>query len=258
MDYKKNIQKAGAVLIALAFWQILSMVINQRILLVSPIEVVIRMCTIWKEQGFLASIWFTFYHITAGFLSGVTLGIIFAVLASKFNIVENLLWPWMITIKSVPVASFIVICLIWLSVQKLSIFISFLIVLPVVYQNVLEGLKTQDVKMKEMADVFKLPWYKNLKYIIIPKLRPFIISALSVTCGMAWKAGVAAEIIGVPEGSIGKMLHNAKIYLATDDLLAWTVIIVILSVLSEKIFMFIVKKLLGDNAKNRNNIKMIK
>lgn len=258
MDYKKILQKAGAIFIALAFWQITAMVIHQRILLVTPIEVLKRMCTIWQEQGFFSSIWFTFYHITAGYLIGLMLGIILAILASKFHIVETLLWPWMITIKSVPVASFIVICLIWLSVQKLSIFISFLIVLPIVYQNVLEGLRVQDKKMNEMAKVFDLRLGKRIKYIVLPQLRPFLISACSVTCGMAWKAGVAAEIIGIPNGSIGKMLHNAKIYLATDDLLAWTVILVVISVLFEKIFMLIVSKLLGvnkDSYKNKQKVK---
>jgi NitT/TauT family transport system permease protein len=239
------LKKAGAVLLALLIWQIAAMKIHQKILLVTPVAVLTRLLTIWQVQGFASSIWFTFYHIAGGFLLGSTLGILLAALAAKSPAVETLLWPWMVTIRSVPVASFVVICLIWLSARNLSVFISFLIVLPVIYQNVLTGLRAADQNMEEMAQVFRMPWYRKLRYITIPQLAPYLLSACSVTTGMAWKAGVAAEIIGTPDGSIGKMLYLSKIYLDTDDLLAWTVIIVIISVSSEKLFMWGLKKVLG-------------
>ena len=98
--------------------------------------------------------------------------------------------------------------------------------------------------MQEVATVFQLPWRKRFCYIELPKLRPFLLSACRVTTGMAWKAGIAAEIIGVPNGSIGKMLYTAKIYLDTDDLLAWTVIIVVISVVAEKVFLTSTPKIL--------------
>jgi NitT/TauT family transport system permease protein len=148
-------------------------------------------------------------------------------------------------IKSVPVASFVVICLIWLSARNLSVFISFLIVIPIIYQNVLEGLRAENREMQEVATVFQLPWRKRFRYIELPKIRPFLLSACRVTTGMAWKAGIAAEIIGVPNGSIGKMLYTAKIYLDTDDLLAWTVIIVVISVVAEKVFLAGLSRLLN-------------
>lgn len=179
------------------------------------------------------------------FLLGLILGCLLAYLAAKHPVVETLLWPWMATIKSVPVASFVVICLIWLSARNLSVFISFLIVIPIIYQNVLEGLRAENREMQEVATVFQLPWRKRFRYIELPKLRPFLLSACRVTTGMAWKAGIAAEIIGVPNGSIGKMLYTAKIYLDTDDLLAWTVIIVVISVVAEKVFLAGLSRLLN-------------
>ncbi len=95
-----------------------------------------------------------------------------------------------------------------------------------------------------MAQVFKIGLWKRTRYITIPQIRPYLISACAVTTGMAWKAGIAAEIIGTPNGSIGKMLYLAKITLDTDDLLAWTVIIVAISVATEKLFMWGLKKIL--------------
>ena len=241
-------RKAGkllAVIFALCLWQLAAMTIDSKILLVSPVEVAVRLTTIWQTEGFWTSIWFSFYHIAGGFFLALFLGIVLAALAGRFRWIETLLWPFLVTIKTVPVASFVVICLIWLSAEKLSVFISFLIVLPVVYGNVLEGIKSEDKLMLEVGTVFRMPLLRRLLYIHLPQLKPFIMSACATALGMAWKAGVAAEIIGTPDGSIGKQLFYSKIYLDTDDLLCWTVIIVIVSVLFEKLFMLGLKSLYG-------------
>lgn len=241
-------RKAGkllAVIFALCLWQLAAMTIDSKILLVSPVEVAVRLTTIWQTEDFWTSIWFSFYHIAGGFFLALFLGIVLAALAGRFRRIETLLWPFLVTIKTVPVASFVVICLIWLSAEKLSVFISFLIVLPVVYSNVLEGIKSEDKLMLEVGTVFRMPLLRRLLYIHLPQLKPFIMSACATALGMAWKAGVAAEIIGTPDGSIGKQLFYSKIYLDTDDLLCWTVIIVIVSVLFEKLFMLGLKSLYG-------------
>lgn len=234
---KDRLGKALAVIFALLVWQTAAVAVDQSILLVSPIDVALRMTTIWQVDGFASSIWFSFYHIAGGFLLALVSGILLAALSGRFKWVETALWPFMITVKTVPVASFVVICLIWLSAQNLSVFISFLIVLPVVYGNVLQGIKSEDGKMLEVAEVFRMPVLRRILYIHMPQLKPFILSACATALGMSWKAGIAAEIIGTPDGSIGKQLYYAKIYLDTDDLLCWTVIIVIVSVAFEKLFM---------------------
>lgn len=234
---KDSLGKALAVIFALLVWQTAAVAVDQSILLVSPIDVALRLTTIWQVEGFASSIWFSFYHIAGGFLLALVSGILLAALSGRFKWVETALWPFMITVKTVPVASFVVICLIWLSAQNLSVFISFLIVLPVVYGNVLQGIKSEDGKMLEVAEVFRMPVLRRILYIHMPQLKPFILSACATALGMSWKAGIAAEIIGTPDGSIGKQLYYAKIYLDTDDLLCWTVIIVIVSVAFEKLFM---------------------
>lgn len=241
---KSNWLRIISVCLALGVWQLAAVLIHSNILLVSPLAVVRRLFTIWTVQGFFSSLWFTWWHIVAGFILGLITGISLAALSYKWKTFEILLWPWMATIKSVPVASFVVICLIWLSAGNLSIFISFLIVVPSIYQNTLSGLRAQSRDLIDMARVFHMSPFNRLKYITIPEIADYIISACSVCAGMAWKAGVAAEIIGTPSGSVGKMLYTAKIYLDTDDLLAWTVIIVIISVISEKLLIHILKSIL--------------
>lgn len=239
-----TLQKIIAVILALLIWQLLAMFIRMPILLVTPIAVVKRLGTIWLEASFWSSIGFTMLHILAGFFTALILGILFAFLANRFSVIEALLWPYMVTIRAVPVASIVVICLIWLSSANLSVFISFLIVLPVVYQNVLTGLRQSDTELEEAAMVNGASSFQKFRYAKLPLLRPYLESACTVTIGMAWKAGVAAEIIGTPKGSIGQMLYLSKIYLDTDDLLAWTLVLVILSVICEKLILLGLKLLL--------------
>jgi NitT/TauT family transport system permease protein len=92
-----------------------------------------------------------------------------------------------------------------------------------------------------MADVFHMPWHRRFVYIWLPAVRPYLTSACASALGMSWKAGVAAEVIGLPQGSMGEALYDAKIFFNTTDLLAWTVIIVVVSVLFERLFMALLK-----------------
>lgn len=245
MKANKTLQKILAVIFALALWQGVSMIINNRLILASPISVAGRLLAIVGEKGFMDSIAFSFSRIVSGFFIALAAGIILAVLAGRFPAVETLLWPYMITIKSVPVASFIVLALIWFTSGTLSAFTSFLMVLPVIYTNVLEGIKSIDLKMINLATVFRVPWKRRLLYIWIPKIKPFLVSGCSVALGLSWKAGIAAEVIGIPEGSIGENLYYSKVYLNSGDLLAWTLVIVALSVLFEKLFVLLLKKSFG-------------
>jgi len=229
------------VLSALLVWQLASVLVGSSLLLVSPIEVVKRLFTLVLEAEFLSVIGFTFKRIALGFLFGLLLGVVLSLLAGRFSLVETMLWPYMVTIKSVPVASFVVIALIWFKASNLSFLISFLMVLPIIYTNVLDGIKAVDKKMLQMADVFKMPFSRRLRYIWLPFVKPYLISGCRISLGLAWKSGVAAELIGYPEGSVGESLYYSKLYLATSDLFAWTVVIVLLSVLFERLVLAILK-----------------
>lgn len=237
----KTFSKILAVAAALAVWQIAAVSVGSDLLLVSPIKVLLRLATIWREPGFFASVGYSFLRISVGFFAAFVLAFVLAVLAGRFPIVETILWPYVVTIKAVPVASFIIISLIWLNTSQLAVFISFLMVFPILYTNVLQGVKSTDSNLREMARVFRVPYGKRFAYIELPSLKPYLLSGCSAALGMSWKAGIAAEVIGMVTGSIGNRLYEAKIYLQTADLLAWTVVIVLISVLFEKVVLRLLK-----------------
>jgi len=245
ITFNNKIEKVMAVAAALVLWQLAAVLIGEEILLVSPLKVAVRLSELVFETEFWGAVLFSFKRITLGFVMAVLSGIVLAVAAYRFHIVEIFLWPYMAVIKAIPVASFIILCLIWLNSSSLPVFIAFLIVLPVIYTNMLTGFKSTDRKMLEMAKVFRLSFAKKLVFIYFPKLKPHFISALSVSLGLAWKSGVAAEIIAISDGSMGEMLYNAKLYLATADLFSWTVTIVLVSILFEKVILLAVNKIFG-------------
>ena len=238
---KNSIRKLLSVALALLLWQAGAVLLDLPLLLVPPLEVLKRLLTLVQEADFWRTLLFSFSRIVLGFAIAFALGCLLGVLSGKWPLLETLLWPYVITIKTVPVASFIILSLFFLSARRLSTFISFLMVFPVIYSNVLEGIRSTDRELLEMGQVFRIPWGRRLGYIYLPHLKPFLFSACSVALGMSWKSGVAAEVIGVASGSIGEKLYESKIYFMTEDLLAWTVVIVLVSVLFEKLFLRLMK-----------------
>ena len=237
----KGFRRTLAVLISLTVWQISAMIVNMDFLFPTPISVICRLFTMWSEEGFFLAISNSFIKIVLGFSLGLTLGLILALVAARFSIVEDLLWPFMITVKSVPVASFIVLALMWLTSKELSTFISFLMALPIIYTNILSGIQNSNREMDKMATVFNMPIGRRILYIWMPRIKPFMISACSIAIGLSWKAGIAAELIGIPYNSLGEMLYYSKLYFNTLDLFAWTIIIVLISIGFEKLFTSLLK-----------------
>ena len=225
----RALRRALAICFWLAAWQLLAMRVGQRILLASPVETLERLVALARTGDFWRSILFTLGHILAGYALASALGVLLAALAGRFALVADLLSPLLSAMRSVPVASFVIAALIWVPSRRLSVLIATVIVLPVVYAGTLDGLRQIDPRLGEMARVFRMSRANRLRCVTLPAVLPSLTSALSVSMGLAWKSGVAAEVIGIPTGSIGERLYKAKVYLATPDLFAWTLTIVVIS-----------------------------
>lgn len=235
--------KVWAVIFWLILWEIMFRYIGQEILLVSPVTVLLRFIQLIITSEFWKSILFSFLRIILGFASALILGVFLAGISVSCLYIKELLTPFMSVIKATPVASFTILILIWISSKNLSVIISFLMVLPVVYSNVLQGIQQTDGQLLEMADIFHIPYYLRIRYIYYYQILPYFKAACSLSLGLCWKAGVAAEVIGIPDGSIGEKLYEAKIYLQTADLFAWTLAIILLSMCFEKLFLTFIDKL---------------
>ena len=227
----------------LVFWQTSAFVVHNSIMLVGPFE---TLQALWRQlpsADFWRSVFGSFSRISIGFFSAFAAGILLGALAYAVPLLEEILEPFMLFLKAVPVASFIILVLIWAGSRNLSVVISFLVVLPVIYVNTIAGLKSTDWKLLEMAEVFHMPVWKRIRFIYLPALMPYLLSGCRIALGMSWKSGAAAEVIGLPEHSIGEQLYLAKIYLETTDLFAWTMVIILISAVFERLVLFSLSRL---------------
>lgn len=233
-----SVRKIIIVIFWLLIWLLLALWVDNDIILASPQEAVISLLEKFIQKNFWDAVLGSLVRIALGFATGFLTAVFLAILSSKFKFMEELLSPLMGMFKAVPVASFVVLFLIWWGSSFLAVAVSFLVVLPNVYVNTLEGIKNTDKKLLEMARIFNISMKNRFFYIYRPAMRPFMVSALKVSIGMSWKSGIAAEIIGTPSSSIGNGLYMAKIVLDTAGVFSWTTVVIILSFLCEKLVLW--------------------
>ena len=235
MDNKVKYALAAAFWIAA--WQVLAWVVGNQILLAGPVDVIATLARDCTTSAFWLAIGFSLARIASGFAIAFTLAIVASIVAWRLSAFEALLAPLVTFVKSVPVVCIIVLLLVWTGAANVSVVAVALMVFPPVYFSTLEGLKQTSEDMRQMLDVFAVSPLGRLRYYYLPAVMPYIVSAAKVVVGIAWKSGVAAEVIGIPGGSVGAGIYSAKIGLDTARLFSWTAAVVGLSALSEKLFL---------------------
>lgn len=233
---------AGVALFWIAVWQILSTVVAQELLVPAPSVVLATLFRLVKTQAFWQITGGSLLRIAAGFAAGVVVGCLTAVLTTRFCVADALLSPILRIVRAAPVASFIILTLVWIPTGRLPAFIAFLMVVPLVWGNVEGGIRRIDGHLLEMAQVYRMGRMKTLLNVRVPSVMPHFMSACTSAIGLAWKSGIAAEVICRPTLSIGKQLQDAKIYLETPEVFAWTIVVVVLSMVLEKLLVAAAKR----------------
>lgn len=237
---KKKLRKIAIILFWISVWFLGAKAVDNSILLVPPSRALGELLSMFKNPEFYRTIGHSLLRIGSGFFMGFIVAVMLASLSSRFTLLEEILSPMLTLLKAIPVASFVVLLLIWWGSSLLAVAICFIVVLPNIYTNTLEGLKNTDKQLLQMAQVFHMPIKNRLFYIYRPSLAPFLYSSMKISLGMCWKSGVAAEVIGTPDYSIGEGLYLSKIYLNTAGVFAWTAAVILLSVLFEKLVLWLV------------------
>ena len=244
---KAALRRLPAALAALLFWTalwvLLARLVGQELLLPSPLAVLRTLAAMVRTQSFWLATLRSILRVLAGLLAATLLGVLLAALTEYSAAARILLSPAMTLVKSTPVASFIILALLWIGRDVLPAFITALMVLPVVWSNVSAGLAGRDRQLLELAEVYRLPRLRVLRQITIPSVLPHFRAALRSSLGMGWKAGIAAEVLTVPALSIGKNIFEAKLYLETAELFAWTLTVIVLSLIIERVLLRLVGRI---------------
>lgn len=235
------IKKILIVSVWLILWEILSLLVGNNVLLCGPLDTFVRLSKDIVTPAFWGSLFESLSRILTGFLIGVLTGTILGIISYRFKFFEEfLVWP-MSFLKAAPVASFVVLFLIWWHSDVLSVAICICVVTPQIYVSLLEGLKNTDVKLLDMAKVHGIKPIDKFFYIYRPALMPYLLASMNISIALAIKSGVAAEVIGTPDNTIGESLYLNKITLDTAGVLSWTVVIILVSVLAEKLIMLLLQ-----------------
>ncbi len=240
---KKLLQIVLSVLFWIGIWALASYRINNSFLIPSPKSVIVNTAKLIKTADFCLIISQSLLRILLGIVVAIVIGIALAIITTKVSFMNILVTPLMSAVKATPVASFIFIAIIFMNRNALPVFITALLVLPIIWTNVSAGIKGVPKELKEVSKVYKFSTSKKLTKLYIPSVLPYFFAACRSALGLAWKAGVAAEVLCTPKSAIGTELYFSKTYLDTEALFAWTLITVILSLILEKSIIYLLSKL---------------
>ena len=219
----------------LAVWWLLALIVGKELLIPSPPLVARTLGALVVTGAFWRYTALTLLRITLGLLLGIVLGILTALLTNRLSLLHALLAPAVRVVRATPVASFIILVLLWVANGRVPVVISALVVLPVIWESTAAGLRSVDRDLLEFARAYRLTRLDTWRRIVIPSMLPQLAAAVCTAIGLAWKSGVAAEVLCLPKAAVGTQVYFSKLYLDTPALFAWTLIVVALSLTVERI-----------------------
>lgn len=241
LSSRSCVRWAAAAAFWLLLWAILAVCLPE-VLFAGPLRTMKSLLRLLGTAACWQSLAQTLGQIASGFLLAFAAGLALGALCYCSQWMRIFVFPALQFMKSVPVACFVMVALIWISSERIAVLLSAFVVLPITCQSVLSGLSAVERELLEMAQVFRMPFLRRLRFLYIPQVAPFVLSSCRVSVGMCWKAGIAGEIIGLPRCSVGEQLYLAKLYLNMGDLFAWTLLIVLVSMGTERLVLWAVDR----------------
>lgn len=236
---KKFMKIALTIVFWLGLWFCAYKIVGLDVLIASPINVAKRLLEFLPDSNFWLTIFNSFKGISLGYIIGVFMGSVFGIITAFSATLNTLFKPFLTAVKTTPVVSFIILALIWLDKVSVPIFITTLMVMPVVWANVTSSIVNTDKSLIEMANAYNFGFSQKMKLIFLPSAVPSFVAACKTAVGLGWKAGIAAEVLCTPQNSIGINLRNSQVYIETVDLFSWTVVVIVLSLILEKLLVSI-------------------
>lgn len=234
----QNKNKLLIILFWILAWEILSLIIAQEIYLPSPHAAFSSLINLLSNKDTYITIFYSSYRTLAGFFLSCVFGILLGMICGIHKFAYDLLYPLIVIIRTIPVMSIIIIAIMWFRDSNVPIFVAFLMCFPLIWTNTVSGIHSTDIKLLQMCEVYKIKKIRIIKSVYFYSSLPYIKAGMISALGIGWKVTSAAEVLSLPKYSIGRFLYDSKVYLEMPDLFAWTIIIISLSFLFEKILKY--------------------
>lgn len=235
--------KAAVLTFWLLVWQLAYLAVDRELYLPAPLTVLHRLSELVRLKAFWVDTLWSVKRVAEGFVLALTLSVLLGVVSGLSRLMHALVSPVVTAIKATPVMSFIMIALFWFSSGQVPVFICFLMCFPIVWTPMVEGIRNMDRQLLDMSRVFRVRLGVRIRKLYIPSLLPYFTPACLNALGFGWKVGVAAEVLSHPARSIGSHLYEAKAYLDSAELFAWTVVVIVLSMGFERLFTLLIRRL---------------
>ncbi len=230
---KGYIRKTLFVILWIIIWQLCSQWLNMTLVLPGPVDVWKALKDLLTDKTTLGVVLLSTVNIMTGFILAMLVGCIAGIAGGKFVVIDELLSPVIFLCKTLPMASFIILILIIAGSKKVSAVTAFIVTIPIIYNSAKTGVLRTDQKLLSMARVFHIRWYNTWHYIYGKSILKEQKSGCKIAVGMAFKAGISAEVIGIAKKSIGEAMYLSKLYIATDELIAWSLLVVLTGLIME-------------------------
>lgn len=222
-------------MLLIALWKIVSLIYKSDLILPSPESTLLSTLKLFTSKNFLLIIGSTIFRGVIGFVISFIVGITIGIWAGINNTFHSFLKPILVTIRSIPVISLILLALIWFNIGLVPVFIGFLTMFPFICTNIIDGIRNVDPDLIEMAKIYKISKARIIKEVYLPAITPFIFSGASSAMGIGWRAIIIGEVLSQPQFGIGTIMHSSQTYLLVDQVIAWTILAIIISYLFEVI-----------------------
>ncbi len=232
---KKQYISFASVAVMLIVWKTLAIFFDSDFIVPQPEDTFLTVVKLFGDGSFVLIAGTTILRGLVGFIISGILGMgvgILAGISPGFNAFIN---PMLVTIRSIPVIALLLLALIWFSPNVVPVFIGMLTMFPFICTNVVEGIKSVDPGLIEMARFYKVGKRRIISEVYIPAIMPFIISGASSAMGIGWRAIIIGEVLSMPQYGIGTRMQSAQTFLNVEAVIAWTLIAVLLSYGFEKI-----------------------
>lgn len=236
----------------LLIWQLISLYVAKELFVPGPLKVLLRLSELIVTPDFWVITLSTIVRIMIGFSAGTIIGVFMAVLTSRVHLADAFFQPAQQVIKATPIASFIILALVWIKGGNIPSFISFLMVMPIIWANVSKGIAQTGPDLLEMARVYRFSKIQTARQIYVHSVLPYFAASATTSMGLAWKAGIAAEVLAIPQSAIGTAIYDSKIYLETVDLFAWSLVVILFSIILEKVISVFLRRISASNAVQMN------
>ncbi len=232
---KNSLITSLSILAMIITWYLLALWFGKEYILPTPAQTALQMVQIISSGSFWPVVLATIGRGLLGFLISLGLGMVLGVAAGFSKLIFWLLQPWVTVVRSTPVMSVIILAIIWLHSDMVPVVVTILMLFPIIYGNVVAGIRNISSELLEMAHMYKVKPWRMVWELYLPSILPYLLAGASTAMGIAWKVIIAAEILSQPSRAVGTSLMIAKIDFNTAEVFAWTVVVIVISFFFEYI-----------------------